>query len=71
MYEGEHSFAQHSEKRCITKCETRGCSVNGDELIQASLDVPTLTPTDQSSSKIIKISYFIRVSASVQIQEFY
>lgn len=46
----------------MEKKSLRGVEINQKRVIHINLDVPSLPPTDEMTSSIIKIRYFIRVS---------
>lgn len=49
-------------KRLIAAKETKGCSENSHEIIRADLEIPPIPPTDSTSSSVVKVTYYIRVS---------
>lgn len=51
-----------SESIVITEEDTRGCDVNQTEKIRVNISVPAISPTDFSTSNIVKVRYSIRVS---------
>lgn len=53
---------QRTEVILVMKQNAPGCTAHQHEGIYVNMKVPSLSPTDLSSSKIIKVKYFIRVS---------
>lgn len=56
--EGETKYQTTS---IVKKQSSRGVEINQKRVIHINLDVPSFPPTDEMSSNIIKITYFIRV----------
>lgn len=48
-----------------------GCTAHQHEGIYVNMKVPSLSPTDLSSSKIIKVKYFIRVSRNPTLNQLF
>lgn len=52
---------QKQEIRIISKAYTNGCGLNQEENKRVDFEVPAISPTDFSTSKIAQIRYLIRV----------
>lgn len=53
---------QKTEKTTINQRDVTGCDKNKDATIHVNLLVPSVPPTDCTSSKIIKVVYVLHVS---------
>lgn len=60
IYEG--SSRQKEETILIIENQTEGCLQTRNELYRVNLEIPPIPPTDDTTSNICKVRYFIRVS---------
>lgn len=56
---------QRAEVICVTKQNAPGCNAHRQEGINVSIKVPPTSPSDLSTSRIIKVKYFIRVRDAI------
>lgn len=64
-------FKKCAEQTTVKEQKVQGCDAYHSNYIRVNLVVPPLPPTDDSSSNILKISYFIQVRTKIySIYEF-
>lgn len=56
------SYHRKTETMVVTEVETRGCNLNEEAVIHANMIVPSIPPTDNQTSNIIKVEYSVRVN---------
>lgn len=56
---------EKKEKKVLTARPGEGCAENEDKIIHTAIDIPPIAPTEILHSKVIKVTYFIRVSTSI------
>ncbi|XP_055327009.1 arrestin domain-containing protein 2-like [Sitodiplosis mosellana] len=64
-YVCENSTSQKHETIPILRMETRGCDIGKEEDYRVNLEVPSIPPSDFSTSNIIKVKYSISIIGSV------
>lgn len=67
MHDGRHERSAKSFDIFITGENTRGCAVGERDTIHVDLHVPSIPPTDFTTSNIVHVKYSIRVNPVVSI----
>lgn len=62
MHDGRSESRQKCIEDIITEDTIGGCRPNEKDSFQVNLRVPSIPPTDFSTSNIVKVKYLIKVS---------
>lgn len=58
----ENSAKHKTEKDAIAEVETRGCYAQQKQAYTVNIQVPPTSPTDVTTSKIVHVKYYLKVS---------
>lgn len=58
----ENSAKHKTEKDAIAEVETRGCYAQQKQAYTVNVQVPSTSPTDVTTSKIVHVKYYLKVS---------
>lgn len=58
----ENSAKHKTEKDAIAEVETRGCYAQQKQAYTVNIQVPPTSPTDTTTSKIVHVKYYLKVS---------
>lgn len=58
----ENSAKHKTEKDAIAEVQTRGCYAQQKQAYTMNIEVPPTSPTDVTTSKIVHVRYYLKVS---------